>query len=235
MLISHVSVPQKKVGFWLGVGIVCLPFIFGWFTLRKGYSIITRIISFSWLLLFLLVGGFSDSSTKTEGKIKDGMSYSQVRDIMGFDGTETSRTEANGIKTVYYFWNNKDGGVHTTFQNDRLVTVVFSNKKNLNYITDSQDKSISEPTNRQENLEIIESHPFNDGSVRYVVGTVKNNSNKQYRYVQVEINLYDKSGAQVGSTMSNVNNLEAHGTWKFKAIILEDNAKKFLVKGVTGF
>ena len=67
------------------------------------------------------------------------------------------------------------------------------------------------------------------------MGTVKNNTKKQYKYVQVEINLYDKDGNQVGSTMSNVNNLEPGATWKFKAPVFEEKAASFKIKEVTGF
>ena len=70
---------------------------------------------------------------------------------------------------------------------------------------------------------------------RMIQGTVRNNTSSQYSYVQVEINLYDNSGAQVGSTLANVNNLEPNGTWKFEAPVLESNAKKAKVKDVTGF
>jgi N-acetylmuramoyl-L-alanine amidase CwlA len=72
-------------------------------------------------------------------------------------------------------------------------------------------------------------------SSKYIAGTVKNNTNKQYSYVQVEINLYDDAGNQVGSTLANANNLEPGGTWKFKAPIIEEKATKYKVKDVTGF
>mgnify|MGYP000993857118 CR=1 FL=1 len=84
-------------------------------------------------------------------------------------------------------------------------------------------------------LEVIEAKSIRESGVRYVAGTVRNNTNRQYSYVQVEINLYDDSGAQVGSTLANTNNLEPGGTWKFKALVLEDSATKFKIKDVTGF
>lgn len=70
---------------------------------------------------------------------------------------------------------------------------------------------------------------------KMIVGSVKNNTNKEYTYVQVEINLYDDTDAQVGSTLANANNLEPGATWKFEAPILEENATKFKVKDITGF
>tara|TARA_B100001248_G_C27383424_1_gene458327 strand:- start:492 stop:1334 length:843 start_codon:yes stop_codon:yes gene_type:complete len=39
----------KGVGFMLGSGIFLMPYIFGWFTLRKGYSPKSRVITFLWM------------------------------------------------------------------------------------------------------------------------------------------------------------------------------------------
>jgi hypothetical protein len=87
-------------------------------------------------------------------------------------------------------------------------------------------------------LQLIESHtePSEGGYYTYVVGTIKNNNvGKTYGYVQVTINLYDKSGAQVGSTLANVNNLEPGGVWKFKAPMIEKDAASYKIKEITGF
>jgi hypothetical protein len=70
----------------------------------------------------------------------------------------------------------------------------------------------------------------------YIVGTVKNQSSKQYSYVQVQFNLYDAAGAQVGSAMANVNNLESFGTWRYRAIVMDDeHVRSARLKGVSGF
>lgn len=91
-------------------------------------------------------------------------------------------------------------------------------------------------TTEKQDLELIDSGSKRDefGNL-YITGTIKNNTNKQYKYVQVEINLYDGDGAQIGSTLANTNNLEPGGTWKFKAVALEDGAKSYKIKDVTGF
>lgn len=91
------------------------------------------------------------------------------------------------------------------------------------------------PAPKKPNLELIESHVEVDQFARYIVGTVKNNTNRTYSYVQVEINLYDDSGAQVGSTVDNTNNLEPGGVWKFKALIFDSDATKYKVKEIRGF
>ena len=47
---------ERKVSFILGLGIFFFPGIFAWFTLRKGHSVASRIVAFSWVALsFILV------------------------------------------------------------------------------------------------------------------------------------------------------------------------------------
>lgn len=45
---EHIEGP-KKIGVLLGAGIVLMPYFFAWFTLRKGYSMNARFISFAWM------------------------------------------------------------------------------------------------------------------------------------------------------------------------------------------
>lgn len=87
---------------------------------------------------------------------------------------------------------------------------------------------------QKENLEIISHDSIAEDYSRYVVGKIKNNTDKTYSYVQVEINLYN-GDAQVGSTMDNVNNLEPGQTWEFKAIITDDSCTSYKIVDVTGF
>lgn len=44
---------ERPVSILLRVGIVIFPGVFSWFTLRKGYSSLARIVSFSWLIIGL--------------------------------------------------------------------------------------------------------------------------------------------------------------------------------------
>ncbi len=45
---------KRKVGAALGIGIFLLPWIFAWFLLRRGYSIVARVISFGWMAIIIL-------------------------------------------------------------------------------------------------------------------------------------------------------------------------------------
>lgn len=53
------NLEKRKVSIPLAIGIFIIPLIFAWFTLRKGYSNLARIVSFGWLIAglvaFLLV------------------------------------------------------------------------------------------------------------------------------------------------------------------------------------
>ena len=60
-------------------------------------------------------------------------------------------------------------------------------------------------------LEVLNYRDESDEFAGYVVGSIRNNTDHSYQYVQVEINLYDRDGDQVGSTLANVDNLAAKG------------------------
>jgi hypothetical protein len=53
---SDVNVPAKRnVGLLLGIGILFFPIVFAWFLLRKGHSVLSRVVGFGWLILCILV------------------------------------------------------------------------------------------------------------------------------------------------------------------------------------
>lgn len=83
----------------------------------------------------------------------------------------------------------------------------------------------------------VKSHSFCDlgYGARGVCGTIINNSDHSFSYVQVEINLLDKNGAVVGSTIANINNLDAGQQWKFQAPIIESGVTNYVIKDITSF
>ena len=50
-----------------------------------------------------------------------------------------------------------------------------------------------------------------------VTGTVVNRRRKVLSYAQITFNIYDETGAQVGSALANINGLEPGSRWNFKA------------------
>ncbi|TGU85324.1 DUF4236 domain-containing protein [Acinetobacter pittii] len=53
--VSFLSKSERKVSILLGIGIVMMPYIFAWFTLREGYSKGARFISFGWFLVLIVI------------------------------------------------------------------------------------------------------------------------------------------------------------------------------------
>ena len=51
---ADLTVAQRSVGFWLGLGVVLLPLVFTWFLLRQGYSTRSRCMGVAWLLFTLM-------------------------------------------------------------------------------------------------------------------------------------------------------------------------------------
>lgn len=117
-----------------------------------------------------------------------------------------------------------------------VCALILSNGDTAQVSTDNDtNKTENSGSNvQQEKLSVIEHSTTKDDYCTYIVGTIKNNTDKNYSYVQVEINLYDADGNLINSTLDNINNLEANGTWKFKAITT-DEFSTYKIKDVTGW
>ena len=53
---SNVQVNEqdlRKVSLLLGLGIIIFPYIFAWLLLRPGYSNVSRVISFTWMVFLI--------------------------------------------------------------------------------------------------------------------------------------------------------------------------------------
>ena len=59
-----------------------------------------------------------------------------------------------------------------------------------------------------------------------ITGVVKNNTRKDYSYVQIEYVIYDENGNNLGTAMDNINNLAAGDTWSFEANLFSFSATR---------
>jgi hypothetical protein len=61
---------KRSVGFWLGLGIVFMPYLFSWITLKEGFSWLSRITSLGWLafLVVIAVQGNLEQQKKIEAE-----------------------------------------------------------------------------------------------------------------------------------------------------------------------
>lgn len=98
----------------------------------------------------------------------------------------------------------------------------------------SQEEQKEEP---QAKYTISDEEAVVDEFTYKIVGILTNNSGHDCTYVQVEYNLYDADGNQVGTALANINNLKEGGTWKFEAIALTspDGIASFELADVSGF
>lgn len=55
---------SRKVSILLGIGILFVPFIFSWFTLRKGHTTKAKAIAFGWFFIALLI--YANNSNKEQ-------------------------------------------------------------------------------------------------------------------------------------------------------------------------
>ena len=76
----------------------------------------------------------------------------------------------------------------------------------------------SENTQKVEKFTYTIDKQYQDTFSYYIEGTVKNNKNKDYSYVQIEFVCYDSEGNNLGTAIDNTNNLLGNETWKYKAM-----------------
>lgn len=97
---------------------------------------------------------------------------------------------------------------------------------------------VENSTTKKEKFEVVgEVEQETDQFATYLKGVIKNNSGKDCTYVQVTFNLYDAEGNQIGTALDNINNLEADGTWKFKAmgIDVDGEISSYKLAEITGY
>lgn len=93
------------------------------------------------------------------------------------------------------------------------------------FITGCEDLDLDTDTSEKFTYEVTKSYADSANFGYYIEGTVKNTTDKDYSYVQIEFICYDKEGTNLGTALDNTNNLLGNQTWKFKAMGLFDNAK----------
>ena len=105
--------PQEILGAGLGWGIFFLPWIFTWFTLRKGHSFISRLLAFSWLA-FNIFWISAISSPLIEGMV----TYNKMLD---------TTLEMQQAQTATIAENLASSVVETKAKSNKVMKVKISN------------------------------------------------------------------------------------------------------------
>lgn len=116
-----------------------------------------------------------------------------------------------------------------------INTVNTDNTEDTNANTEPTQTEQAQAVEEKADLELLEDTTTQDGYARYIEGKVRNNTDQKYTYAQISFNLYDDEGALVGTALANVNNLEPGGIWKFKAMIMNQEATSYKLGDLTGF
>lgn len=115
-----------------------------------------------------------------------------------------------------------------------VVMILFLTGCSVDDIYQPLKEYVQEQENNKFTLSNDKGYSDEYGFAYYIEGTVENNTNNNYSYVQVMFNVYDENGSVIGSCLDNINNLEGNGTWKIKAIC-SGEAKDIKSYKLTGF
>ena len=154
----------------------------------------------------------------------------EIINLLGI--TPGKELEETGDTNYAIRWERVSPGISEVW-----VSVMDSDAKTFSNVKVVYDSAVSgrmpdDP--ERPDLEVLSYDSTSDGYTGYIIGKIRNNTDKTYSYVQVEIGLY-KGESLVGSTLDNVNNLGPGETWEFKAIVLEDDCDTYRITNVTGF
>ena len=69
---------------------------------------------------------------------------------------------------------------------------------------------------------------------QWLNGMVVNQTEKAYRFVQITYDLFDSTGAVIGTATANTRGLEPHGRWIFKTVI-SDRCTRFKLTNLDGY
>lgn len=85
------------------------------------------------------------------------------------------------------------------------------------------------------NLEISELETTNDEYYEYITGTIKNNSEREFSSIYVDIQMFDEDGNLIDSTIDSMEKFKPGQTWSFKTEYYNKYAVDFKISGITVF
>lgn len=102
--------------------------------------------------------------------------------------------------------------------------------------TSTSNNSTSNNSTKEKFTLVSDERTTDSLGTTYIKGEIKNNTDKSYSYVQVTFNLYDADGAQLGTAVDNINNLEPNATWKYKALgLITEKVSSYKLVEITGW
>ena len=121
---ARIAPVKRSVSVLLGVGIFFIPLIFSWFTLRKGYSVFARVISFLWLVLSIAIISAQDGTKNEVSSVSDSASTEaqQMKSV--------PKEAAYPVSSESYASANATVGCKSKYSDDKKEDIFSSNYKN---------------------------------------------------------------------------------------------------------
>ena len=117
-----------------------------------------------------------------------------------------------------------------------VIFIIIISSLSFIYLSKNETKLINKTENNKfNNFEISNIEQCREeGGFRAICAIIRNNSDKDYKFVQVQINLLDDSDNLVGNSTATINNLDRKQNWKFRAVVLDECATVFQIKDIIG-
>lgn len=125
-------------------------------------------------------------------------------------------------------WNMVDSKPSAPVGNTQTPAKTSERQVGADFVPDS---------NTPKTLILLENHEcVGEFGTKAICGTILNNSDRNLSYAEVSVNLYDASGATIGSNLDNINDLEAGKKWKFEITITTDRpVANYKISGISGY
>ena len=130
------------------------------------------------------------------------------------------------------------GNGNSSSQTNATNTAATASEKQASNVAkelDPRENDVAYQASKKKFETVAEMEMHDSYGYPVVTGTIKNISGKKLSYAQIEFNFYDGDGAQIGSTLTNINNLEADGIWKYEAHGFDKGAATVKMVEITGY
>ncbi|WP_425447549.1 FxLYD domain-containing protein [Dethiothermospora halolimnae] len=83
-------------------------------------------------------------------------------------------------------------------------------------------------------FEVLEDDLVNKDSYSIITGKIKNSTDREYEYLEVNISLFDNEGNKVDTTKDVIENIKIDDIWKFKAVVWDENIEEYNIDSIEG-
>lgn len=164
--VNNISHPSRKVGILLGLGILFMPYIFSWFTLRQGYSKLVRSVSIGWMIFGFLLYFFLGSQNNVSPQAPTSSSSTATQELVNNNDVDTLKDKKlkkklalkseDKLETInvegleYYEVTRSKGKIQYYDMSGILVDSPYESSKDAKSIDSRQNEAVDEKTTAEQ-------------------------------------------------------------------------------------